>query len=114
VIFPLRSRDVSIGTKDHLNSAPYIDMISVRMSERLVGLRIAPVDNEIDAARTDSDILDYKLRILGRAMTDQSQSALAVKHACRMYLRSYETWSTGEAAMFLAHSIQRVEGSNVL
>ena len=104
--FPVPSMDVSIGTKDHLNSGAYVDMISVRMSQQLVGLHIAPVDNEMDAARTDRDLLDYKLRILRRAMTDQRQSALAVRHACRMYLRSYETWITGEAAMFLTITLE--------
>jgi hypothetical protein len=97
---------LSIGTKDHVNCGAYYDMQSVRISQHLSGLRDPAAENEIDSARTTQGRMDANLRILGRAMCDSSPAALAARHACRMYLRSYEAWNAGEAAMFLAITME--------
>jgi hypothetical protein len=104
---PARSgSSVSIGTKDHLNSGEYLDMQSVRLSKHLIGLRDPGANNEIDRARTMQGRVDANLRIFCRAMSSSSPAALAVRHACRMYLRTYEAWNVGEAAMFLAITME--------
>jgi hypothetical protein len=103
---PARSQAVSIGTKDRVNSGAYLDMRSVRLHPHLTGLYNPPADNEIDNARTSQGRLDFNLRILNRALSDRSPPALAVQHACRMYLRAYEAWNGGESAMFFAITLE--------
>jgi hypothetical protein len=76
--------------------------ICTRISEHLVGL-CDLADNEMDSARTRQDRVDANLRIFGRTMSDLTPAALAVQHACRMYLRAYEAWNVGEAAMGEGH-----------
>jgi hypothetical protein len=97
---------LSIGTKDRVSSGAYYDMHCVRICRQLVGLRDPAAENEIDSARTRQGRMDANLRILGRAMCDLSPSALTVRHACRTYLRTYEAWNVGEAAMFLAITLE--------
>jgi len=109
--WPRPGSSVSIGTKDRINSrtynsGEYYDMHSARISQHLVGLCDPAPDNEIDSARTRQDRVGANLRILGRAMSDLSPAALAVQHACRMYLRAYESWNVGESAMFLAITME--------
>src|SRR5262249_44230338 len=72
----------------------------------LVGLCDPAATNEIDSARPAQDRIAANLRILGRGMSDLSQAALAVRHACRTYLRAYESWNAGETAMFLAITME--------
>jgi hypothetical protein len=100
--WPRSGGSVSIGTNDRINSGLYYDMHSVRISQHLIGLCDPAADNEIDSVRTRQGRVDANLRILGRAMGDLSPAALAVQNACRMYLRTYEAWNAGEAAMYLA------------
>jgi hypothetical protein len=45
------TQDVSIGTKDRVNSGAYIDMRSVRLYPRLTRVYNPPAENEIDSAR---------------------------------------------------------------
>src|SRR5262249_27571288 len=105
--FPWRSIvNLSVGTKDHINSGAYYDMHSIRISRHLIGLCNPAAENEIDSARTMQGRVDANLRILGRAMSDLSLAASAVRHACRMYLRAYEAWNVGEAAMFFAITME--------
>lgn len=104
--WPVPSVRLSIGTKDRVNSAAYYDMHCVRMSQHLVGLCDPAATNEIDSARPAQDRIAANLRILGRGMSDLSQAALAVRHACRTYLRAYESWNAGETAMFLAITME--------
>jgi hypothetical protein len=98
--------ELSIGTKDRINSGAYFDMHSLRISRHLVGLSSPVADNELDGARTMQDRVDANLRIFGRAMSESSPAARAVQHACRMYLRTYEAWNVGESAMFLAITME--------
>jgi hypothetical protein len=98
--------NVTIGTKDRINSGAYIDMQSVRLSPLLIGLCTSPAENEIDSASTSQSRLDSNLRILNRAISDPRPPALAVQHACRMYLRAYEAWNAGESAMFFAITME--------
>jgi hypothetical protein len=100
------AQHVSIGTKDRINSGAYIDMVSVRLFPHLIGLYDPPAENEIDGARTSQSRLESNLHILTRAISDRGPSGLAVHHACRMYLRAYETWNAGESATFFAITME--------
>jgi hypothetical protein len=100
VIGLLRYRDfrsagcnLSIGNRTQINSGQYRDMHSVRLSGHFLGLCDPGAGNEIDAAKTGQNRVDSNLRIFCRAIADSSPSALAVRHACRTYLRAYESWN---------------------
>jgi hypothetical protein len=97
---------LSIGAGDRINSGAYIDMLSVRLSRHLIGMDFPVADNRIDSARSKHDLIAVNLRILCRAMTDPGSPASAVRQACRMFLRAYEVWNVGEAAMFLAITME--------
>ncbi|WP_128933582.1 HEPN domain-containing protein [Bradyrhizobium zhanjiangense] len=97
---------LSIGSRHRINSGEYLDLISVQTSKHLVGLRAPVPGNEIDAARGPQSRLETNLRVFVRAMADVSPAAVAARHACRMYLRSYGGWNVGEAAMFLAITME--------
>ena len=102
----LRSPQLTIGTKKRFNSGQYLDMHSPRLCEHLQGLHLPPADNELDATRSPRSRLDRAFRFVARALADQSASALAVQHACRTFLRSYESWNVGESAMFYAVTLE--------
>ncbi|BAR58802.1 hypothetical protein NK6_5644 [Bradyrhizobium diazoefficiens] len=97
---------LSIGNRAQINSGQYSDMHSVRLSRHFLGLCDTSPENDIDAARTGQHRIESNLRIFFRAIADSSPSGLAVRHACRTYLRAYESWNLGEAAMFLAATME--------
>jgi hypothetical protein len=104
--FRLAGCNLSIGNSARINSGQYQNMHSVRLSKHFLGLCDPRAGNEIDAARTRQNRVDSNLRIFSRAISDSSPSALAVQHACRTYLRAYESWNLGESAMFLAVTME--------
>jgi hypothetical protein len=104
--FRLASCNLSIGNRTRVNSGQYQNMHSVRLSGHFLGLCDPGAQNEIDTARNGRNRVDSNLRIFWRAIADSSLSALAVRHACRTYLRAYESWNLGESAMFLAATME--------
>jgi hypothetical protein len=98
--------EVSIGAGDRFNSGAYLDMRSIQLARHLHGLNEPTVENDIDRARTKRERIDVNLRTLCRALGDSSPAGLAVRQACRMYLRAYDTWNMGESAMFLAATLE--------
>lgn len=96
----------AIGTPEYVNSGVYWTMLSVRLSQHLLGINNPVPDNEMDSARSTQDRLIMNLRAVGRALSDASPAALAVQQASRMFLRSCDVWNAGEAAMFLAITME--------
>ena len=97
---------LAIGTPEHINSGAYWTMLSVRLSQHLLSVDNPVRDNELDSARSKQDRLVMNLRAVARAVSDASPAALAVRQASRMFLRSYDVWNAGEAAMFLAITME--------
>jgi hypothetical protein len=69
-------------------------------------VKAVTIQSETLPARTSQSRLTSNLRTLNRAINDRSPPALAVQHACRMYLRAYEAWNAGESAMFFAITME--------
>jgi Apea-like HEPN len=103
---PRISCTAAIGFRSRIDIQIFYTMRSLETSRRMRGFFIPEPDNEVDAARNQNERLAKGLRLFSRAMSDESEAGEAVRHACRMFLRSLECWNRGEAAMFLSTTLE--------
>lgn len=95
-----------IGRNSRFNMGVNIYSRATRCAPQLLlQPKISP-KGELDIRRGREGILEQKIRKIERLLQNTTPNSKPIRHACRMFLRSFDSWVDGEKAMLLSTTLE--------